>query len=401
MSEQLVESEHRVTPLELFFDLVFVFAFTQVTTLLLDDVSWGGLGRSLLVLAVLWWAWASYAWLTNTVDAEAGLVVAVILVAIGAMFVAALAVPAAFGAHRLVFGLALLVVLATFIGLFALAGKEEPDLLAAVLRMSRTTFLGGALILAAAFVHSGLRPAFWVAALAVGFVVPGLSGVRGWRVHPAHFAERHGLIVIIAIGEALVATGFGARSTGLGGGVILASVLGLAVAASFWLAYFDFFSAGVQRLLGERSGEQRVTLARDAYTYLHLPMVAGIVLFAFGMRTTLAHVHSHLHVIPALALCGGSALYLLAYVALRWRVSRTLSRGRAVASVAFLAALAVAVEVPAIATLGLVAAIWIALHAYELIWWREQRARRRARDRGAEPGPTATVETPTLLTPGP
>jgi low temperature requirement protein LtrA len=178
MSEQLVESEHRVTPLELFFDLVFVFAFTQVTTLLLDHVSLGGLGRGLLVLVVLWWAWASYAWLTNTVDAEAGLVVAVILVAIGAMFVAALAVPEAFGSHRLVFGLALLVVLATFIGLFALAGRDEPDLLAAVLRMSRTTLLGGALILAAAFVGSGLRPAFWVAALAIGFVVPGLRGVR-------------------------------------------------------------------------------------------------------------------------------------------------------------------------------------------------------------------------------
>jgi low temperature requirement protein LtrA len=137
VSEQLVEAEHRVTPLELFFDLVFVFGFTQVTTLLLDHVSWGGLGRGLLVLAVLWWAWASYAWLTNTVDAEAGRVMAVILVAIGAMFVAALAVPEAFGSHRLVFGLALLVVLATFIGLFALAGRDEPDLLAAVLRMSR------------------------------------------------------------------------------------------------------------------------------------------------------------------------------------------------------------------------------------------------------------------------
>src|SRR2546423_1210009 len=151
VSEQPVESEHRVTPLELFFDLVFVFAFTQVTTLLLDHVSWGGLGRSLLLLAVLWWAWASYAWLTNTVDAEAGLVMAVILAAMGAMFVAALAVPEAFGSHRLVFGLAFLVVLVMFVGLFALAGRDEPDLLAAVSRMARTTLLGGALILAAAF----------------------------------------------------------------------------------------------------------------------------------------------------------------------------------------------------------------------------------------------------------
>jgi low temperature requirement protein LtrA len=378
VSAQIAESEHRVTPLELFFDLVFVFGFTQVTTLLLEDVTWAGLGRGLLVLAVLWWAWASYAWLTNTVDADAGLVLAVMLVATAAMFVAALAVPEAFGRHRLVFALAFLIVLVMFVGLFALAGRAEPDLLAAVLRMARTTVLGGLLILAAAFVHSGLRPALWLAALAVGFVGPALGGVRGWRVHPAHFAERHGLILIIAIGEALVAIGFGARGTGLGAGVILAAVLGLVVAASFWLAYFDFFSVGVQRQLADLRGEQRTTLARDAYTYLHLPMVAGIVLFAFAMKTTLAHVDAELHVIPAVALCGGSALYLLAYVALRWRVSRTLSRGRSVASLGFAALVPVAVVVPALVTIALVAAVWLGLHGYELIWWREERTTRRA-----------------------
>jgi low temperature requirement protein LtrA len=385
VSERIAESEHRVTPLELFFDLVFVFAFTQVTTLFLEDVTWAGLGRGLLVLAVLWWAWASYAWLTNTVDAEAGLVLAAMLVAAAAMFVAALAVPEAFGGHRLVFALAFLLVLVTFVGLFALAGRAEPDLLAAVLRMARTTVVGGVLILAAAFVHSGLRPALWLAALVVGFFGPLLDGVRGWRVHPAHFAERHALILIIAIGEALVAIGLGARNTGLGAGVILAAVLGFAVAVSFWLAYFDFFSVGVQRLLSDRRGEQRVSLARDAYTYLHLPMVAGIVLFAFAMKTTLAHVHAELHLIPAVALCGGSALYLLAYVALRLRVSRTLSRGRSAASVAFAALVPVAVVVPALVTIALVAAVWLGLHAYELIWWREERARRRESE--AEPRP--------------
>jgi low temperature requirement protein LtrA len=377
VSEQIAESEHRVTPLELFFDLVFVFAFTQVTTLLYEDVTWAGLGRGLLVLAVLWWAWASYAWLTNTVTADSGLVLAVMLAATAAMFVAALAVPEAFGGHRFVFAVAFLIVLFMFVGLFALAGRAEPDLFAAVLRMARTTVLGGALILVATFVQSGLRPVLWLAAVAIGFVGPVLEGVRGWRVHPAHFAERHGLILIIAVGEALVAIGLGARGTGLGAGVIVAAVLGFGVAASFWLAYFDFFSVGVQRLLEDRRGEQRAALARDAYTYLHLPMVAGIVLFAFAMKTTLAHVDAELDVIPAVALCGGSALYLLAYVALRWRVARTLSRGRAVASAAFAALIPVAVVVPALVTVALVAAVWFGLHAYELIWWREERARRR------------------------
>jgi low temperature requirement protein LtrA len=378
VSEQRVESEHRVTPLELFFDLVFVFAFTQVTTLLLRDVTWGGFGRGLLVLGVLWWAWASYAWLTNAVDADDGIALAVMFVATAALFVAALAVPEAFGSHRLVFALAFLVVLVMFVGLFAVAARAEPDLLAAVLRMARTTLLGGALIVAAAFVDRGLRPVLWMAALAAGFGGPILFGVRGWRVQIGHFAERHGLILIIAIGEALVAIGFGARGTGLGAGVIVSALLGFVVAASFWLAYFDFFSVGVQRLLTDRRGEQRVALARDAYSYLHLPMVAGIVLFAFAMRTTLAHVHADLHVIPALALCGGSALYLLAYVGLQWRVSHTLSRGRTTASLGFVAVWPVALAVPALVAVALVAAVWVSLHAYELIWWRDERARRRA-----------------------
>src|SRR5712691_9256437 len=201
MSERLVESEHRVTPLELFFDLVFVFGFTQVTTLLHEDPSWGGIGRSVLVLSTLWWAWASYAWLTNTVDAEAGLVLAVMLVAIAALFVAALAVPQAFGRERLAFGLAFIVVMVAFVGLYALAVKDEPDLLRAVLGAARTTFAGALLILAAAFVPSGLRPLLWLASVAVGFFGGLLLGLAGWRVHAAHFAERHGLIVIIAIGE--------------------------------------------------------------------------------------------------------------------------------------------------------------------------------------------------------
>lgn len=378
MSELQAELDHRVAPIELFFDLVFVFAFTQVTTLLLDDPTWGGLGRGVLVLAVLWWVWATYAWLTNTVDADQGLVVAVVLAAIAAMFVAALAVPEAFGRHRFVFAVALLIVLVMHLALFMLVAKGDPDLLAAVLRMARSGMVGAALILGAAFVSSGLRPVLWLLALAAALFGPLYGGVGGWRVQPAHFAERHGLIVVIALGEALVAMGFGARETGLGFGVIVAAVLGLAVAASFWLTYFDFFSLGVEHLLTDRTGVQRTALARDVYSYLHLPMITGIVLLAFGMRTTLAGVDANLHWIPAFALCGGSALYLFAYVAIRLRVSRTLSRGRFTAGVAMLLLLPVALVVPALVALALVALVWAALQAYELIWWREARAQRRA-----------------------
>jgi low temperature requirement protein LtrA len=378
VSEPQAEREQRVTPLELFFDLVFVFAFTQVTTVISDDPTWRGLGRGLLILAALWWAWAAYAWLTNTVDPGVGVVSGAVLVAVAAMFVAALAVPDAFGRHGVVFGIAFLIVNVMHLTLYALGARGDRDLLAAILRSAPSALAGSALIVAAGFVHGGLRPLLWLAAIAVGLFGPLLGGLSGWRVQPAHFVERHGLIVIIAIGESLVAIGLGARGTALGTGVIVAAVLGLVVSTSFWLAYFDFFTIRAQQLLTDRRGTQRIALARDAFTYLHLPMVAGIVLFAFAMKKTLAHVGGELDTIPAVGLCGGPALCLWAYVALRLRVSRTLGGGRFVAAIACSALIPIALAVPALVALTLVATVWIALHAYELIWWREARAQTRA-----------------------
>jgi low temperature requirement protein LtrA len=373
-----MELEHRITPLELFFDLVFVFGFTQVTNVFLDDETWAGIGHGLLILAALWWAWASYAWLTNSVDAGEDGVLAAILVAMAAMFVAALAVPEAFGRDGVVFGVAFLVVAVMHLALFALSARSEPEFFAAILHIFPSSLVGATLILAAGFVDGDAKSVLWIAALAVGFVAPIFVDVRAWRLAPAHFVERHGLIVIIAIGESLIAIGLGARSTDLGAGVIVAALLGLVVATSFWLAYFDFFPIRVQQLLTERQGSDRVALARDVYTYLHLPMVAGIVLFAFAMEVTLEHVDRELDTIPAFALCAGPALYLLAFVLLRLRVSRTVGRGRLVAAVACLAVIPVASAVAALAALALVAAVWVALHAYELIWWREARTEARA-----------------------
>jgi low temperature requirement protein LtrA len=376
--EAAAEREHPVTPLELYFDLVFVFGFTQVTTVLTNNPTWSGLGHGLLILAALWWAWASYAWLTNTVDPGVGAVWGAVLVAMGAMFVAALAVPDAFGPHGVAFGVAFLIVNVMWLTLYTLAARGDRDLLTAILRVAPSALTGAALILAAGFVDGGAKAILWLAAIVIGLFGPLLTGVSGWRVQPAHFVERHGLIVIIAIGESLVAIGLGERRVGLTTGVIVAAVLGFIVATSFWLAYFDFFPIRGQQLLADRSGVQRTSLARDVYTYLHLPMVTGIVLFAFSMKTTLAHVGDELDAIPALGLCGGPALYLLAYVALRVRIARTISRGRLVAAVACAALVPVAMSVPALVALALVAAVWVALHAYEIIWWREARAETRA-----------------------
>jgi low temperature requirement protein LtrA len=378
MSEQFAETEHRVTPFELFFDLVFVFGFTEVTTLLREDPTWHGVGRGMLALTVLWWAWAAYAWLTNELDANRGPVLAAMLVSTGAMFLAALAVPGAFGDDRFLFAVSFVVVLGMWVVLYALAARGTPDLLGAILRTAPWAVTGGILVLAGAFVGSQARPWLWLLAVVAGFVGPLLTRVDGWRVHPAHFAERHGLIIIIAVGESLVAIGLSARTTGLGAAVIFAVLLGLVIAASMWLAYFDFVAVSLQQLLVRRQGAERVRLARDAYSYLHLPMIVGIVVSAFALRIAVEHPHARLHTVPAVALCLGSTVYLLGYIGLQLRVVHGLTLGRPAAALAFAAILPAVLAVPALAALALCAAVWCVLHAWELIGWREARAVRRA-----------------------
>ena len=376
-----VEHEHSVTPRELFFDLVFVFAFTQVATLLSDDPTFAGIGRGVLVVAALWWPWTAYAWLTNTVDPEEGFVGASLLVALIAMFLAALAVPGVFGDDGVLFGAAFLVVVAMHLALYALVGRGHRDLFAAVLRLAPWTLLGAVLILVAGFGFAdGARIWLWVAALACTYVGAGLSGSTGWRVYPSHLAERYGLVLIIALGEAFVAIGIGATGVDIGLGEVVAAILGLLIATSFWLAYFDFFSIRGERMLAELRGPDRIALARDVYAYAHLPMIVGIVLFAFAMKTIVAHVGEELDFAVAFALCGGSALYLLTYSGIRIRIERRvrLSSGRFVAALALLLALPLATVIPALAALAVVTAVWLALHTYELVLWREARAESRS-----------------------
>jgi low temperature requirement protein LtrA len=375
MVVRAVDHEHRVTPRELFFDLVFVFAFTQVATLLADDPTFAGIGRGVLVLAALWWAWTAYAWLTNTVDPEEGVVGVALLVALIAMFVAALVVPDVFDDEGVLFGAAFLVVVAMHLALYALAGRGNRDLFRAVLRLAPWTLLGATLILVAGFAD-GARIWLWLAAIACTYFGAALSGSTGWQLHPSHLAERYGLVVIIALGEAFISIGIGANGVGIGLREVVAAILGLLIAASFWLAYFDFFSIRGERMLSDLQGAERVALARDVYAYAHLPMIVGIVLFAFAMKIVVGHVGEQLDSVAAFALCGGSALYLLTYSAIRIRIERRvrLSSGRFVAALALLLVLPLATIVPALAALALVTAIWLALHTYELVWWREARA---------------------------
>ncbi|MEK6276233.1 MAG: low temperature requirement protein A [Actinomycetota bacterium] len=365
--------EERVTPLELFFDLVFVFAITQVTSMLSADATWGGVGRALLVLGALWWAWTGYAWLTNTVNPDEGAVRLAILGAMGAMLVVALAVPDAFGDDGVLFGVAYFSVRLLHIALFVIAARGDRDMLLSVLRLAIGSIVGPGLIIVAGFTDGGLQAALWTIALALDYL-GGLFSSGGWRVSPGHFAERHGLIIIIALGESIVAIGVGARGAELDAGVIAAALLGIALVAALWWSYFDVVSIVAERKLTETSGVAQASLARDTYSYLHLPMVAGIVLFALGVKETLGHFGDDLDTIHAGALCAGPAIYLLAHDAMRFRTSRTYNGRRLLTVGALLALLPIALSLPALAALGAVTAVCWALVAWEALRYSETRA---------------------------
>jgi low temperature requirement protein LtrA len=391
MDGRRAEREQRVTPLELAFDLVVVFAITQVTQLMSDDLTWRGIGHGMLVLAALWWAWTGYAWLTNTLEPEEGQVRAGMFGAMAAMLVVALAVPGAFGADAVLLGVAYLLVRMLNLVLDAIAGKRDPDLLRALMRFAPTATIGPVIILVAGFVDGGARVALWVVALAVLYSGALIGRGAGWHVSPAHFAERHGLIVIIALGESVVAIGVGATGVSLTPGIVSAAVLGTVVIAALWWAYFDVVAVLAQRQISETSGATRARLARDYYSYLHLPMIAGIVLFALGLKETIAHFDEPLAAVPAVALCGGLSIYFLTHLALRIRLVHFIRRttterpgwigpGRLATGIAMLALIPAALELPALASLALVTGVCCALIAWDVIHYREHRIEvRRAR----------------------
>ena len=367
------DSEHAVTPLELFFDLVFVFGFTQVTSLLVADPTWGGVLRGMLVLAALWWAWSVYAWLTSAMDVDEGGVRLVMLASMGAMFGVALAVPGAFGDDAVLFGVAYLLVRLLHLVLSAVVTGDDPDRRGALLRFAPTAILGPSLLVVAAFLDEDARVAVWMVALAIDYLGPVVVGVgRGWRVAPEHFAERHGLIVLIALGESLIAIGAGAGFD-LDAGVIAAAALGIVVVAALWWLYFDVAAIIARNRLMQATGLDLHWLALHSYSYLHLPLVAGIVLFALGLKTTLGDVGETLATVPAVALCGGAALYLLGHIAFLFRATGYLFRRRTIGALALLALTPVALVVPALAALALVSAVCTLVVAYEVIRYRVAR----------------------------
>jgi low temperature requirement protein LtrA len=366
LSAVLREAE-RVTPLELFFDLVFVLAVTQCTALMADEPTWEGLAKGALVLGVLWWSWGGYAWLTSAVDPEEGSVRIAMFAAMAAFLIVSIAVPRAFENLAVTFAVAYGVVRLAHIALFLVASRDDPGLRTSTVGLAVSTAVGVGLLAVASFLDGTAQIGVWALALALDLAGPFFFGAEGWKLVPGHFAERHALIVIVALGESIVAIGVGAE-TSLTAGVATAAAVAIALLAAMWWAYFDVDAAVAARHLAATTpGRERNDMGRDAYSYMHFPMVLGIVLVALGLKKTLGRVGEPLDTVPAVALVGGVALYLLAHVAFRLRTARTVSAPRLLVAVALLALVPAAFEMPALLTLSAVTVGLCALIAYETV----------------------------------
>jgi low temperature requirement protein LtrA len=377
-----VSEDARTTPIELFFDLVFVFALTQVTALMADDMTGRGLVRGALVLSLLWWCWVGYAWLGNVVQADEGIGRVTMFAAMMAMFVMALTVPESFDDFPggldgpVVFALGYLSVRLLHLGIFWITGGDDPDLRRQLLRFTPSVLVSTALLLVASQIDGRSQTIVWMLVVVADYLGTILSGATGWRLNSAsHFAERHGLIIIIALGESIVAIGAGVAHLPISAPVIAASVLGLTLAGAIWWAYFDVVALVAERVLRRLRGEARARLARDSYSYLHLPMIGGIVYMALGLKKVLEYVadttahtlSDPLALVPLAAMYGGLAVYLFAHVAFRWRNVHSINVQRIVVGVVILLLIWPASDLPALGSLTLLTAVMVALIAFEAI----------------------------------
>jgi low temperature requirement protein LtrA len=385
--------EQRATTLELFYDLVFVFAITQVSHLLLDDLSWLGAGEALMALLVVWWAWNYTTWVTNELDPDSIAVRLLLLWLMLVTLVLAIAIPDAFGRRALLFAGSYVVIqlsrhlFLTFVA--ASKGTIERE------RAGRILFwfgVAGVFWIAGALVEDGARATLWILALVIDLVAPlHLYSIPGrprlppttWEVETAHFAERFQLFMIIALGETIVLTGATTAVLDLDAARVTAFCLAFLATAALWWLYFDYVARIAERRLA--LAPNRTQLARDGYTYLHAVLVAGIILAAVGDELVIAHPSEELPRAELLAVVGGPALYLLGLALFRLRMAGSIAWRRLGGAVACLLVGAVGFALPALAVAALLVAVLAGVIGAEQL----ASARRRAR---GEPSPLERLD---------
>ena len=372
--ETAAEEERKTSYLELFFDLIFVFAFTQVTALVLEDTSPQGFARAALVLAMVWWAWSAYAWMTNAIDVENAVTRLIIFAAMAGAFFMALAVPDAFQDEAAWFAVAYFVVRMLQPSLYLWGVRNEPETLRVLLRLTPWFVVAAFVALVGGFVDPDYRAWLWVASLVID-VIGTLTAARGdWHVSPSHFAERYALIVIIALGESIVAIGVGTSHLTRDATYAASVVIAFIGVAALWWAYFDFTAVAAARSLARATGRDRSSLARDVFTFFHYPLVLGIILYAVAAKKTLEHPRDPLSEPGRWALGLGVALFFVGFALMRFRVVRRIAWER-LGAAALALVLAVLLSGPdAIVTLGVVIAVVLVSVAIETARLHDLRA---------------------------
>jgi low temperature requirement protein LtrA len=308
------EEELRVTTLELFFDLVFVFTLTQLTALLAANPSGPTAFRVVLVFIVLFWMYGGYVWLTNQVPPDRTVRRVLVMVGMAAFLVCALAIPEVFDGTGVAFGLGYLLVILVHLGLYAqVAGVRV------VARFAPFNVIAAGIVTAAGFLDGAAAYALWLLAIAILFVTPRIAGRVGpqFTIRPGHFVERHGLLLIVAFGESVVAIGIGIGALEIDLGLFAAAILGLALAGSLWWTYFVGDDEGAHRAMARATPAERFPLAINAFFFSFIPMLLGIISVAAGVKLTLGHIAEPLELGPALVLGGGAALFLAGDAAFR------------------------------------------------------------------------------------
>jgi low temperature requirement protein LtrA len=352
----------RVSTLELFFDLVFVFTVTQLTTVLTHELSWSSLGQVMLMLGVIWWMYAGYAWLTNAVSTRGVARRAVLLGGMAGYLVLALAIPGAFNGSGLAFGLAYAVVVAVHATLYVrLASDRSSEAIRGIVPFN--LFSAGLVVLGGAL-GGAAQAVLWTVAVVLEWVTPHLAGggesQQEFELAPAHFVERHGLVIIVAIGESVVAIGIGASGLPVDAELVLVAILGLLLAAGLWWSYFGADDdAQAEEALTSAPADERPWMALYGFGVAHYFLLLGIVLVAVGLKKGTGHAYDELTGAQALALGGGVALFLAADVAFRRVLRLGRSVHRAGAAVAALATVPLGSEVAATAQLGALALILV------------------------------------------
>jgi low temperature requirement protein LtrA len=362
-------AERRTSPVELLWDLVYVFAVTQVTALLSRDLSWAGFGRSMLALALIWWAWSAFVWAANAQETESRTLRLCLLVATVFIFVAGLAVPSAFAGEGVLFAITYAVVRLVHLVLYADASRRGNASWSAIAGFAVTVLIGMALLIAGSLLHGSARIALWGVAAAIDYAGPAwltrerLRGLQSVAV--SHFAERYGLFVIICLGESIAAIGVGARGRAVTVDLVTAAALGLMIAVALWWTYFDRSAATAEARLREHSDP--VLAAADAYSYLHLVIIAGIIVFAVGAGAVVRKAGASLPDAQRLALCGGVAMFLIGHVAFRARLVGEVGYVKLVVAALVLALFALGGGLPAWSVAGGITILLVVLAIAETI----------------------------------